>query len=77
MFYVKDVKLRKQYTSEQGLVGYNIYLEDYFIEYLDSPLIQRYYFQDLYMGDPYLAGISSVYIDPVGESEIVEIETVI
>lgn len=73
-FYVRDARLRRQYTSNEGLAGYNLYLDGCFIEFIDSPDSTRYYYGDLMAGHTYQTGVSSVFQAPIGESIIVNYE---
>ncbi|MDP8200541.1 MAG: FlgD immunoglobulin-like domain containing protein [Candidatus Tenebribacter burtonii] len=54
----------------RDLIGYNVYLDDVFIEFTTDLFWQ---YTDLDVGITYMAGVSTVYDDP-GESEIIEYE---
>ena len=70
LFYIFEVNFRKQFTSIDGLSGYNVYLDGEIWDFLNSPQIQQYYYQGLTLGETYLAGVSSIFDNPAGESEI-------
>ena len=74
LFYISNARLRKQYTNEEGLIGYNIYLDGMLWEYINSPIATKYYYEYLYIGETYIAGISSVYQNPIGESDVISFE---
>ena len=74
LFYIRNVSFKEQLTNVQGLTGYNIYLDGCLWESNISPYPLQYQYQELVGGHPYISGISAVYENPAGESEIVEEE---
>ncbi len=55
--------------ASRDLIGYNLYLDDVFVEYTTDLFYQ---YQDLINGQTYIAGVSAVYDE--GESEIIDFE---
>ena len=74
LFYIRTVSFKEQLTNVQGLTGYNIYLDGMPEAFNVSPYPLEYIFWDLVLGEQYVAGISAVYENPAGESEIIEVE---
>jgi FlgD Ig-like domain len=73
-FFVDNVKFKDLLSSQNGLTGFNVYLDGTFQNYTTD----LYYYLDtsnLVYGETYIAGVSAVYDDP-GESEITEYEFV-
>ena len=63
----------EQYTQERELIGFNVYLDD-----MTTPVAYNipqfeYTYPNLIWGETYTAGVSAVYTDPPGESEIIEV----
>ena len=71
-YYIREVNFKEQSTSVHGLAGYNVYLDGCLMEanILSYPL--EYIFWDLVEGQQYCVGISAVYENPDGESEVLE-----
>jgi len=73
MFYFDDVVLSSGAVATRDLTGYNVYLDD-----MVDPVatvgadVFDYTYEGLVNGQEYVAGISAVYDDPAGESDIIE-----
>ncbi|MDO9577993.1 MAG: hypothetical protein Q7J16_08915, partial [Candidatus Cloacimonadales bacterium] len=68
MFYVDNVAFKEIVPATDELSGYDVYLDTAFISFTTN---EFYQFTGLNVGQPYVGGVSAVYINPAGESIIV------
>ena len=72
LFYIDDFA-HTIMTTERVLSGFNVYLDDMVnsIATVGSD-VYEYQYTGLIIGQPYLAGVSALYEDPTGESDVIE-----
>ena len=73
LFYIDDFA-HTITTTERVLTGFNVYLDDMVTSIATVGAdVFEYQYTDLNIGQEYIAGVSALYEDPTGESEIVEV----
>jgi flagellar hook capping protein FlgD len=70
IFYVDNMQFKEVlYNTDPDLIGYNVYLDN-ILQGVTTEL--EYQLTGLVQGEEYFAGVSAVYDNPPGESDIVE-----